>query len=97
MQFGLIVANQNKKTRIRTFSILKTLYAGCLLHERSNITAPFAEHLKFLEKNNVCRNVLGETRQKKWQKKKKNKNTIHFQTARYRVLHKRTNTTAPFT
>ena len=42
-----INANQNKKTRMRIFYILKTLYR--VLHERSNITAPSTEHLKFPE------------------------------------------------
>ena len=29
LQFGLIVANQNKKTKIKTLLIFKTLYTGC--------------------------------------------------------------------
>ena len=49
MQIGLTVANQNKKKQ--THHILhyeNAIYR--VLHERSNITAPSAEHPKFPEK-----------------------------------------------
>ena len=44
MHFGLVVVNQNLKTKIKTLYMLKTLYTGC------SITASFAEHLEFSEK-----------------------------------------------
>ena len=50
MQFGLVVANQNQKTKSKTLSIHFQNAMHRLLHERSNITAPFVEHLEFPEK-----------------------------------------------
>ena len=64
-----------------------------MLHERSNITAPSAEHLKFPE-NMTFAEVFSVKRDK--EKKKQNKDTIHFQSAKYLALHKRSNTIASF-
>ena len=50
MHFRLVVANQNQKTKIKTLSIHFENAMHRVLHERTNITAPFAEHLEFLEK-----------------------------------------------
>ena len=50
MHFGLVVANQNQKTKIKTRSIHFENVIHRVLHERSNITAPFTEQLEFLEK-----------------------------------------------
>ena len=33
MHFGLVVANQNQKTKIKTLNNVKTLYAGCTMKE----------------------------------------------------------------
>ena len=63
-----------------------------MLHERSNITAPSTEHLTFPEKITFVE-VFWVRRGKK---KKKNKGTIHFQSAKYRVPHKRSTKAAPF-
>ena len=49
MHFGLVVANQNQKTKIKTLSVHFENAIRRVLHERSNITAPFAEHLEFPE------------------------------------------------
>ena len=62
-----------------------------MLHERTNITAPFAEYLKFQDRNDFCRSVL-----KKKKENEKYEDTIHFKTAKCRVLHERSNITAPF-
>ena len=49
MHFGLIVTNQNKKVKNQdTINFEIAIYR--VLHERSNNTAPFPEHLKFPEK-----------------------------------------------
>ena len=45
---GLTRQNKINKTRIRAIYIFKLLYR--VLHERSNVIASFAEHLKFQEK-----------------------------------------------
>ena len=50
MHFGLVVANQNQKTKIKTLSIHFENAIHRVLHERSNITAPFTERLEFPEK-----------------------------------------------
>ena len=47
---GLIVENQNKKTKTKILNLLKMLYIYRVLHERSNITASFTDRLKFQEK-----------------------------------------------
>ena len=49
MHFGLVVANQNQKTKIKTLSIHFEKAIHRVLHERSNITALFAEYLEFPE------------------------------------------------
>ena len=51
MHFGLVVANQNQKTKLKTLPIHFENAISKALHERSNITALFAEHLEFAEKN----------------------------------------------
>ena len=49
MQFGLIVANQNKKNKNQdTIHFEIAIYA--VLHKRNNITASFAEQVKFQDK-----------------------------------------------
>ena len=87
-----MVTNQTKKVKNQdTIHFEIAIYR--VLHDRSNITALFAEHLKFPEKMTFAEVFLDE----KWQKKGEvEKDTIHFQTAKYRVLHKRSNITAPF-
>ena len=51
MHFGLVVASQNQKTKIKTLSIhFENAIHSRVLLERSNITAPFAERLEFPEK-----------------------------------------------
>ena len=50
IHFGLVVTNQTQKTKIKTLSIHFENAIHRVLHERSNITAPFAEHLEFPEK-----------------------------------------------
>ena len=48
MHFGLIVINQNKKTKIRTtIPFENAIYR--VIHERSNNTAPFVKRLKLQE------------------------------------------------
>ena len=44
------MANQDRTTRARTLCNLKMLSIYEVLHERSNITTSFEEHLKLLEK-----------------------------------------------
>ena len=61
-----------------------------MLHERTNITAPFAEYLKFQDRNDFCRSALKKKENDKYE------DTIHFQTAKCRALHERSNITAPF-
>ena len=34
MQFGLVVANQNQKTKIKTLYILKAVYTGCSINKQ---------------------------------------------------------------
>ena len=61
-----MVANRNKATRIRnqdTIHFENATYK--VLHLRSSITAPFAEHQKFQEKNDFYTFTLGQT----WQNK----------------------------
>ena len=61
-----MVANRNKATRIRnqdTIHFENAIYK--VLHLRSSITAPFAEHLKFREKSDFYTFTLGQT----WQNK----------------------------
>ena len=68
MQFGLIVANQNKKkTRIGTFHILRMLNTGCSTKEAISLLLPRSTY--DLCKNDFCKSVLGKT----WHKKKKRK------------------------
>ena len=50
MHFGLVVVNQNQKTKIKTQSIHFENAMHRVLHERSKITTPFAEQLQFLGK-----------------------------------------------
>ena len=50
MHFGLVVANQNQKTKTKTLSIYFENAIHRVLNERSNITDTFAEHLEFPEK-----------------------------------------------
>ena len=64
-----------------------------VLHERSNDTASFAEHLKFPEQMTLAE--VFWVKRGKTKQKKQNKDTIHFQIAKYRVLHERSNITAP--
>ena len=51
MHFRLVVANQNQKNKVKTLSIRFENAIHRLRHERSKITAPFANHLEFPEKN----------------------------------------------
>ena len=37
MQFGLVVANQNQKAKIKILYILKTLYAECSMKEAMSL------------------------------------------------------------
>ena len=48
MHFGLIVANENKKYENQD-TIHFEIASYRVLHERSNKTVSFAEHLKFQE------------------------------------------------
>ena len=65
-----------------------------VLHDRNNITASFAEHLKFQEKMTFAE--VFWVKRGKTKQKKENKDTIHFQITKYRVLYERGNIIAPF-
>ena len=90
-----------KKPKIRTFYILKMLYIQGVPRKRQ-YHCSFRGGPKIYSLNDFGRSILGDTFQEKKKekakrkKKKQNKDTIHFQTAKYRMLHKRSNTTAPF-
>ena len=85
------MTNQNKKVKNQdTIHFEIAIYR--VLHERSNNTALFPEQLTFPEKMTFAEVF----RVKHGKKRKSSKDTIHFQTARYRVLHKRSNITASF-
>ena len=65
-----------------------------MLHERSNITASFAEHIKFPEKLTFTHDRWinsGKSKQKTL-----NHGIIHLEIAIYRVLHERSYNTASF-
>ena len=61
-----------------------------MLHERSNNTASFEKHLKFVEKLTFADAFWIHCRQLK--EKNRNQNTVHFGIA----LHERSNKTASF-
>ena len=74
MQFGLIVANQNKKTRIKTSNILKRLYTNIQgAPRKKQYHCSFRGAPKIFCKNDFCRSVLSETWQKKQKQKRKEK------------------------
>ena len=65
-----------------------------MLLQRCNNTASFAEHLKFFKKYDFAEVFLvkrGKTKYKMY-----NKDTIHFENLIYRMLHKRSKITTPF-
>ena len=66
-----------------------------VLHERSNNTVFFAEHLQFQEKLTFT-DALWINCSKLELKKKQNQDTMHFEIVSYRVLHERTNIAASF-
>ena len=71
------------------------LHTGCSTKEASNITVSFVEHLKFQEKLPFAEMpfglIVGNQNQKN-----QNEDTIHFEIATYKVIHERSNKTAPF-
>ena len=57
MHCGLVRANQNQKTKIKALSIHFENAIHRVLHERSNITAPFAERLEFPERKTFTQSL----------------------------------------
>ena len=80
---------------MKTLYILTLLHtAYSVLHERSNKTGSFAEHLKLQEKM-TFRHILW-VKSEKSKENNRNQDTLHFENAIYRGLHERSNNTAPF-
>ena len=65
-----------------------------MLHERSNNTASFVEHLKFQKKLTFADALCIVCVQ--LNKKNLNQDAIHFKSATYRELHQRSNKTTSF-
>ena len=80
---------------MKTLYILTLLHtAYSVLHERSNKTGSFAEHLKLQEKM-TFRHILWVNTEKS-KENNRNQDTLHFEITTYRVLHERINKTASF-
>ena len=63
-------------------------------HERSNITASFAEHLKFQEKSTFTHALWLNSG--KLEQKNQIQGTTHFEIAKYKVLRERSSNTNSF-